>query len=73
MDINFLYILKLFDGRNLLAIESPSHSKYITNMMRVLFSEQERKRGIILTKKSKRNGNKERLDKERVKLLKCRS
>jgi len=38
--------------------------------MRVLFSEQERNKGIILTTKSKRNGNKIGLEKERCKLLK---
>ncbi len=56
----------------MLAIESPSNTKYITNLMRVLFSQAERKKGIIFTEKSKKNGNKEELDQERVKLLKSK-
>lgn len=62
----------MWNGKNMLDIAASSWNKYITSLMEILFSEEERTNGIIIlpgqTTKSKRYP----LESERVEILKSK-
>jgi hypothetical protein len=58
----------MFETKNLLDTPATSRSKYVTALMEILFTKEERQTGIIADENSK--SLKHKLDPERVSLLK---
>ncbi len=60
----------MYNDINLLEFDSRNPSKYVTRLMQALFTFEEHRTSIIMTDRSKNNGNKRKLDNDRVNLLK---
>ena len=60
----------MFGDRNLLSIAAPSKTKYITSLMEILFTTEERLTSIIIEPGKRSRSTRKALDNERVEHLK---
>jgi hypothetical protein len=60
----------MFKGKDLVAEFASKENKYITHIMKILFTEQERMSGLIIENTVNNKSDRRPLDLDRVKLLK---